>query len=330
MDRPYDTGAPYYQDHYDPATTSVVRDEVSVIRSSASFPVRQGAVTRGVLVVGLHELRPWSSIERVLLETIVRSLGLALERAESVSHLAEERGKLRAANEELEAFAYSVSHDLRAPVRHMIGFIQLLRRHLGDLPDARAARYLTVVEEAAGRMNVLIDALLELSRTSRADLRLERVDLNALVAGVQADLEPDLQHRRVTWDVALMPAVTGDVELLRQVMTNLLDNALKYTRTQNPAVIRVWAEDRDHEWAVLVSDNGAGFDPRNAPKLFGVFQRLHRQEDYEGVGVGLANVRRIITRHQGSVFAQGAVDHGATFGFTLPKTVVNSGALSSA
>jgi len=145
------------------------------------------------------------------------------------------------------------------------------------------------------------------------------VDLGALVASVQVELEGDVLERQVSWQVSAMPLVRGDHDLLRQVMLNLMSNAVKYTRTRAEAVIEVWAEDRPQEWAVMVRDNGVGFDPKYANKLFGVFQRLHRQEEFEGTGVGLANVRRIVSRHGGQVWAEGAVDGGATFGFTLPK-----------
>ena len=211
-----------------------------------------------------------------------------------------------------------MSHDLRTPVRHILGFNSLLRQTLGEAAGPKAARYLDVVAEAGQRMNVLIDAMLDLSRTSRADLLPGRVDLGLLLDSVRAEVEPDAGDRRVEWTVGELPAVTADAATLRQVFVNLLTNALKYTRPREVARIEVWADRRVGAWALFVRDNGVGFDPRYAENLFGVFQRLHRADEFEGTGVGLANVRRIVARHRGEVFAQGEVGRGATFGFTLP------------
>nr|WP_246580633.1 ATP-binding protein [Deinococcus aestuarii] len=254
-----------------------------------------------------------------MLETVRRQLTLALERAESVAHLAEERRGLAAANEELVAFTYSVSHDLRTPVRHVTGFVHLLRQTLDGGLSPKAARYLNVVEEAAGRMNILIDGILQVSRTSRLTLSPGPVDLGALVDGLRRELRPGERERRVDWAVSPLPVVTGDADTLRQALRMLLENALKFTRTREVARIEVWAEERPDEWALFVRDNGVGFDPRYTARLFGIFQRLHRQEEFEGAGVGLANVRRIINRHGGRVTAEGQPGGGATFGFTLPS-----------
>ncbi|WP_051935660.1 GAF domain-containing protein [Deinococcus sp. YIM 77859] len=285
----------------------------------ATYPYLEGDTPRGLLSVGSVQQRTWTERERAVIRAVGRSFGLALERARGVTQLAEEQRKLSAANEELEAFAYSVSHDLRTPVRHIRSFNHLLHKELGGHLDAKAARYLRVVDEAAARMNTLIDAMLDLSRTSRLPLHPGPLDLGLLVDSVRAELEADALGRHVEWVIAPLPLVTGDAETLRQVMVNLLGNALKYTRTREQARIEVWAEERPQEWAILVRDNGVGFDPRYGGKLFGVFQRLHRHDEFEGTGVGLANVRRIIARHGGTVFAQGAVGEGATFGFTLPR-----------
>ena len=248
------------------------------------------------------------------------------ERAEQARQLGAQRDvldartrALEAANEELEAFAYGVSHDLRTPVRHIAGFSDLLRKSLAGQLDERAARYLNVIDDAAERMNILIDAMLDLSRTARLPLRVGPVDLSALVAAVRADLELETLDRRLVWAIEPLPLVSGDRETLRQVVVNLLSNAVKYTRTREEARVALWAEERPEAWAVFVRDNGVGFDPRYGHKLFGVFQRLHREEAFEGVGVGLANVRRIVERHGGRTWAEGSVNGGATFAFTLPK-----------
>ncbi|MFC4427105.1 GAF domain-containing protein [Deinococcus navajonensis] len=321
----FETGEPYYQDVYDTATDGLA-GHMEHVSATAMLPLRTLRGVRGILGLGKFSRSGWTSIERTTLETVRRSLELALDRADQMLELAQERSALKTrtdeladANEELEAFSYSVSHDLRTPVRHVLNFNQLLRRQLGEGLDTKSTRYLTVVDEAAGRMNTLIDAMLNLSRTSRLPLRLGPVDLGALVEAVRAELEADVLDRRVEWRIHPLPRIDGDEDTLRQVVTNLLDNALKYTRTREVAQIEVSADERSHEWVVSVRDNGVGFDPRYANKLFGVFQRLHRTEDFEGTGVGLANVRRIVARHNGKVWASGTPGAGATFSFTLPK-----------
>ena len=292
---------------------------LSRLRRAALLPVFVDGTPVGLFGVGVPIEDRWTASERAFLDTAVRSLGLALERAQGVTRLAEEQRKLAAANEELEAFAYSVSHDLRTPVRHIMGFNQLLRKTLGDAAEGKAGRYLTVIDEATARMNTLIDAMLDLSRTSRLPLQPGRVDLGDLVRSVCAELEVDAADRAVEWAISPLPLVIGDPDTLRQVLVNLLSNALKYTRPRPEARIEVWAEERPEDWAVFVRDNGVGFDPRYANKLFGVFQRLHRQDEFEGTGVGLANVRRIVGRHGGHVWAEGVPGEGATFAFSLPR-----------
>ncbi|PNY79584.1 histidine kinase [Deinococcus koreensis] len=318
LDRPLQTREPWFQDVYNPQQ-DIDPALVAHLGTVATLPVLVNGVVLGIFCVPLFDQRSWGTADRVVLTTTVRSLGLALEGAQGVAALAEERRKLEAANEELEAFAYSVSHDLRTPVRHILGFHALLRRGLAEHLDEKSGRYLDVIEEAAQRMNTLIDAMLELSRTSRLPLRSRLVDLGAVVDGVIQTLRPDLNGREVQWKIGPLPMVQGDPDTLQQVIENLLSNALKYSREREVSVIEVGAEEHEAEWAVWVRDNGAGFDPRYQDKLFGVFQRLHRHDEFEGVGVGLANVRRIVHRHGGQVQASGQVDHGATFRFTLPK-----------
>ncbi len=261
----------------------------------------------------------WSSEERAIIESVGHGLGLALERAEQARQLIAQRDMLQAANEELEAFAYSVSHDLRTPVRHIVSFGALLRRSLPETLDAGTQRYFNVVQTAAINLNQLIDGMLDLARTSRQPLEAERVDLNRLLNAARQEIGVAEPSRQITWQIAKLPVVMGDAALLRRVVGTLLNNAVKYTRPREEAVIEVWAEDREQTWAVFVRDNGVGFDPRYRDKLFTVFQRLHRQEDFEGAGVSLANARRIIARHGGAMTADGQIDQGATFGFILPK-----------
>jgi len=233
--------------------------------------------------------------------------------------VAERTAELRSANQELEAFSYSVSHDLRAPVRHIAGFAALLEGHLGGGADEKTRRYLTIVQESASRMGQLIDDLLAFSKTGRAELRRVSVALEPLVDEVRRSLEADVRGRVVRWEIAPLPVVFGDPSLLRQVLFNLLGNAVKYTRKRETARIEVGTlAAGEAEATVFVRDNGAGFDMKYAEKLFGVFERLHPAQEFEGTGVGLATVRRIVQRHGGRVWAEGRPEEGATFYFSLP------------
>ncbi len=318
------SGEAVFTDAWDP-----VREQVEATEqygTVATYPLTVGGEVRGVLAVGLKDTRQWPERDKTLVRAVGRGLTLALDRAEQARQLEVQRVALQdraealsLANEELDAFSFSVSHDLRTPVRHIVGFAGLLRKTLGDAPPPKATHYLSVIEGAATRMNTLIDALLDLARTAQHPLRTRSVDLGALFGQARDDLEVELAGRRVEWRVAPLPVVTGDRDILEQVVANLLGNAVKYTRPREVARIEVWAEDRVQEWAVCVRDNGVGFDPRYGERLFGVFQRLHRDAEFEGTGVGLANVRRIVSRHGGTVSAQGTPGEGATFTFTLPK-----------
>jgi PAS domain S-box-containing protein len=248
------------------------------------------------------------------------------ERAESQSRieqlnadLTRRAGELEQANQELEAFSYSVSHDLRAPLRHISGFAEMLKAHAEKTLDSKGLRYLDTITESARRMGTLIDDLLSLSRVGRTAFTPKPVDLAALVEEVRRSLERDTQGRNVRWIVGPLPEVRGDVATLRQVVYNLLANALKYSRNRSEAVIEIGAtQSTEGEATCYVRDNGAGFDMKYIDKLFGVFQRLHGATEFEGTGVGLAIVRRIVHRHGGRVWAEGEVGKGATFYFTLP------------
>jgi PAS domain S-box-containing protein len=225
--------------------------------------------------------------------------------------------QLEAANKELEAFSFSVSHDLRAPVRHIDGFVKLLEREHPPSTE-RAAHYLRTIASSSRRMATLIDDLLALSRTGRAPLEMRTVQLNPLVEEVIVDLRPDVARRSIEWRVAPLPAVRGDPSLMRVVLQNLLDNAVKYTKLQADAVVEVGVMPLEQgKTAIFVRDNGVGFDMRYSDRLFGVFQRLHRAEDFEGTGIGLATARRVIHRHGGRIWGEGEPGRGACFYFTV-------------
>jgi len=227
--------------------------------------------------------------------------------------------ELEASNKELEAFAYSVSHDLRAPLRHMVGYAELLQRH-ESVKDDTGREYMTSILDSAKRMGHLIDDLLAFSRIGRAETRKTTVNLEQLLKEALGDLRGDTEGRNIVWRIGSLPVVYGDHSMLRLALVNLLSNAVKFTRTRAQAEIEVGAtEGTGKEVVVFIRDNGVGFNMKYVHKLFGVFQRLHRQEAFEGTGIGLATVKRIINRHGGKVWAEGLKDQGAVFYFSALK-----------
>ena len=259
---------------------------------------------------------PWHSAEiELTIEFRTALLGIALERAEQMAELAEELGR---ANKELEAFSYSVSHDLRAPLRHIVGFSDLLIESAGSEDPERRQRFLKNIKESARLAGKLVDDLLSFSQMGRAALRPTQVDMTELVSGCIDKLDLEIGQRKIDWHIDRLPTVCADPSFLHLAMFNLLSNAVKFTGEREQAVIRVWHEDAGHEYLFHVADNGAGFNMDYVHKLFGVFQRLHRMEDFQGTGIGLANVRRIVERHNGRVWANSTPGEGATFSFSLP------------
>ncbi|MFZ2955731.1 MAG: ATP-binding protein [Candidatus Ozemobacteraceae bacterium] len=226
---------------------------------------------------------------------------------------------LEVANKELEAFTYSVSHDLRAPLRHIDGFVELLVRRFKDSLPEKAQYYLSTIADSARQMGMLIDDLLQFSRTGRAEMRKSSIDLNPILKEVQDSLRRDYSGRRIEWIMVPLPMVFCDGALLKQVWVNLLSNAVKFTRKRKDARIEIGFHEVGEEFVFFVRDNGVGFDMQYSQKLFGVFQRFHSTEEFEGTGIGLANVRRIILRHGGRTWGEGEPDQGATFHFTLPR-----------
>jgi signal transduction histidine kinase len=234
--------------------------------------------------------------------------------------LARRSAELEASNKELEAFAYSVSHDLRAPLRHMAGFGELLRNSSAASLNENSRRYLTVILEAANRMGTLIDDLLAFSGISRAEAHYSTVSLEQIVQEAIAEVRQDANERKIVWKIDSLPEWYGDRSMLRLVMVNLISNAVKFTRARSEAEIEIGStRRRNDELVVFVRDNGVGFDMKYSHKLFGVFQRLHPQEAFEGTGIGLATVQRIVLRHGGRVWAESKVEGGATFYFSLSR-----------
>ncbi|MDE3155596.1 MAG: GAF domain-containing protein [Acidobacteriota bacterium] len=292
-----------------------------------AVPVASRDSRWGVLVVCLRRGLLFAADDMALLKIFSAQAANALDYAALVAEhetAAEElrrtAGQLEEANRELEAFSYSVSHDLRAPLRHVAGFAGLLRKADGEQLSGAGQRYLTTIVEATDRMGKLIEALLAFSRTGRSEMTWRRVALADLVPGIRLELD-GAGGERCAWTVQPLPEVHGDAMLIRVALFNLVSNAVKYSRDQAQPAIEIGCRGTagaDGLVAIYVRDNGAGFDMRYAEKLFGVFQRLHAESEFEGTGIGLATVRRIVTRHGGRVWAEGAVGQGATFWIALP------------
>jgi light-regulated signal transduction histidine kinase (bacteriophytochrome) len=265
---------------------------------------------------------PWHETEiDAAAELRTAIVDIVLRKAEEMAALTEQ---LTRSNKELEAFSYSVSHDLRAPFRHIVGYSQLLKRYEGEKLSERGNRFIDTIIDSAVSAGTLVDNLLSFSQMGRATLSPISVDMNLLVEEVRRHLMVTVPDRTIEWRVAALAPCRADPTMLRLVVQNLLENAIKFTRDRDVAIVEVGCDAGATETAYFVRDNGAGFDMAYVGKLFGVFQRLHRVEEFEGTGIGLANVKRIVERHGGRVWAEGEVDRGATIRFALPNLAGNS------
>lgn len=259
----------------------------------------------------------------VILPVLARALSvrrLRLENAALQVRIRERTAQLEAANQELDAFAQSVSHDLRAPLRRIHGFVGLLEESETSLSE-KGKRQMDTIARCAKQMTQLIDGLLDFSRMRRVEIKRTEVNLDELVQKVIRDAHLETEGHNIVWKISALPPLLADPTLLQQVFCNLILNAIKYSGPRNPAEIEIGSltADTSGEVVIFIRDNGVGFDMKYADKLFGVFQRLHREDEFEGTGIGLANVRRIVARHGGRTWAEGKVQGGATFYFSLPK-----------
>jgi PAS domain S-box-containing protein len=281
-------------------------DGTQVIVSSR-WSLRQDEQQRPVAILETNN----DITERKKSEDAIHKLNQDLERRSA---------ELEATNKELEAFAYSISHDLRAPLRHMAGYAELLQKHTFSILDEKGRRYMVAILESAKRMGELIDDLLTFSRIGRAETQKTVVSLDQLLREVLREVQQETDGRTIGWKIGALPNVYGDRSMLRVALVNLLSNAVKFTRKRAQAEIEIGSTNGSPDEVVFyIKDNGVGFDMRYVNKLFRVFQRLHRAEDFEGTGIGLATVQRIIQRHGGRIWAEGEVERGATFYFAVPK-----------
>jgi PAS domain S-box-containing protein len=295
------------------------------------IPLRSGNEIIGLLQLNDHRKNVFNEATMPFFERMGSSIGIAIMRnkvkkelkelnIELENRISERTNQLLDSNKELESFAYSVSHDLRAPLRHVIGFSEKLESELKDKTNPEITRLTGKIKNSASKMSLLIDELLSYSRLGRTDLKTIKLSLNTIIENIIKEASDITKARKIDWKISQLPLVSADPTLIKLVLQNLVLNALKFTNKKKEAVIEINYEEKNKkEITFYIKDNGAGFNMQYADKLFGVFQRLHSTEEFEGTGIGLATVRRIIKRHNGSVWAEGIENEGATFFFTIPK-----------
>jgi signal transduction histidine kinase len=304
------------------STHAMHADEMQLLSQRTQRARAERRLTSFIIILGIFAGTGWLALARLAVNREIDISGRARTQVGTLNAGLEQRtAQLESANKELEAFSYSVSHDLRAPLRHISGFSKILMEEFGSTFDPNAQRYLERIQAGAKKMGLLVDELLNLARVGRQAVSLRTTGFNSMVAEVISILEPDSDGRQVEWVIADLPDVECDAVLVKQVFQNLLANALKFTRPRTHAVIEVSYEEKSEDGGpvFMVRDNGVGFNMKYVDNLFGVFQRLHSAEEFEGTGIGLVTVQRIIRRHGGRVWAEGEIDKGAAFYFTLGR-----------
>ncbi|KQR01015.1 ATP-binding protein [Deinococcus sp. Leaf326] len=318
---PWQSRQPYYTDHYaletDPALSGILSPQEMPVETVATLPVLVHGEVRGVFALGLNVAQPWTQVDRVIVESVVHNLGLALERAEQAQALQQRTRELERSNAELEQFAFVASHDLQEPLRSVSSFAQLLALRFGDSGDPRVARYVSYITEGTERMRLLIDDLLTFSRIGSRPRPFVPVLLDTQAAQASRELAVPLADRGGTLNIGPLPQVLGDPAQLRLVLSHLLDNALKFSSPARPPQVEVSAR-RGGQWVtVTVQDNGIGIEKRHFEQVFTIFQRLHSRERYAGNGIGLPLVRKIVERHGGQVTLDSVPGEGTRVAFTL-------------
>jgi light-regulated signal transduction histidine kinase (bacteriophytochrome) len=287
--------------HIDGSVQTLLWNSANIMSPDGKVPV--ATIAQGQNITG-----------RIRAEEVIKKMNETLEQK-----VIERTKQLETANKELETFSYSVSHDLRGPLRHVGGFVDLLIKNNSSQLDESGLRYLNVISESSIEMGNLIDALLTFSRLSRAELQRTKINSKNMVTHVVETFNDEIAGRNIEINIAALPNAKGDETLINQVWVNLISNALKYSRKKEKAVIDIGGKIEDDKIIFYIKDNGAGFDMKYAGKLFGVFQRLHKARDFEGIGIGLANMNRIVTRHGGTCWAESEIGNGATFFFSMPN-----------